>query len=412
MSVYIVSAKRTPVGKFRGNLSSLPAHKLGAVAIKALLKGQEGKFDLKEIAECIVGQVLTAGAGQAPARQAALEAGLPNSVSCTTVNKVCGSGLKAVMMACDSIELGRADLIVAGGQESMSLAPHILPKARFGISSLGDWALIDSLLEDGLINPYDKKHMGSIGEICAKKYSFSKEEQNAFAKSSFEKALKAQEKGWFKEEIAPVILESKRGEKTVIDRDEQPSETDYNRIDRARPVFEKDGSITAGNASKINDGAAFLLLASSKAVERFNLKPLAKVLGQRVFAQEPHWFTTAPIHSIRKLLEQTKLKLEDVDLFEVNEAFSVVALAVAKDVPIPPEKLNIHGGAVAMGHPIGASGARILSTLIYALKTHQKKTGVASICLGGGEAVSLAVQSQKVSQNAHTLSNFGGDSDF
>jgi len=272
--------------------------------------------------------------------------------------------------------------------------------------------LIDSLLEDGLINPYDKKHMGSIGEICAKKYNFSKEEQNSFAKSSFEKALKAQEKGWFKEEIAPVILESKRGEKTVIDRDEQPSETDYKRIDRARPVFEKDGSITAGNASKINDGAAFLLLASSKAVERFNLKPLAKVLGQRVFAQEPHWFTTAPIHSIRKLLEQTKLKLEDVDLFEVNEAFSVVALAVAKDVPIPPEKLNIHGGAVAMGHPIGASGARILSTLIYALKTHQKKTGVASICLGGGEAVSLAVQSQKVSQDAHTLSNFGGDSDF
>ena len=308
------------------------------------------------------------------------------------MNKVCGSGLKAVMMACDAIELGRADLIVAGGQENMSLAPHILPKARFGFSALGDWTLIDSLMEDGLINPYDKKHMGSIGEICAKKYNFSKEDQNAFAKSSFEKALKAQEKGWFKEEIAPVILESKKGEKTVIDTDEQPSKTDYNRIDTARPVFEKDGSITAGNASKINDGAAFLLLASSKAVERFNLKPLARVLGQSVFAQDPHWFTTAPIHSVHKLLKQTKLKLEDVDLFEINEAFSVVALAIAKDVPIPTEKLNIHGGAVAMGHPIGASGARILSTLIYALKTHQKKTGVASICLGGGEAVSLAVQ--------------------
>lgn len=391
MSVYIVSAKRTPVGKFRGNLSSLPAHKLGAVAIKALLKEQKGKFDLNEIAECVVGQVLTAGAGQAPARQAALEAGLPSSVSCTTVNKVCGSGLKAIMMACDSIELGRADLIVAGGQESMSLAPHILPKARFGISSLGDWTLIDSLMEDGLINPYDKKHMGSIGEICAKKYNFSKEEQNTFAKSSFEKALKAQEKGWFKEEIAPVILESKKGE-TVIDKDEQPSETDYNRIDTARPVFEKSGSITAGNASKINDGAAFLLLASSKAVKRFNLQPLAEILGQSVFAQDPHWFTTAPIYSIHKLLEKTKLKLEDVDLFEVNEAFSAVALAVAKDVPIPPKKLNVHGGAVAMGHPIGASGTRILNTLIYALKTHQKKTGVASICLGGGEAVSLAVQ--------------------
>ena len=395
MSVYIISAKRTPVGKFKGSLSSLPAHKLGALAIKAILEEQKGKFELKEIDECIAGQVLTAGAGQAPARQSALEAGLPSSVSCTTVNKVCGSGLKAVMMACDAIELGRADLILAGGQESMSLAPHILPQSRFSSPSLGDWALKDSLMEDGLINPYDKKHMGSIGEICAKKYNFSKEEQNAFAKKSFEKALKAQEEGCFKEEIAPVTLESKRGEKTVIDTDEQPSKKDYDRIDSARPVFEKKGSITAGNASKINDGAAFLLLASSKAVERFKLQPLAKILGQSVFAQEPHWFTTAPIHSIHKLLNQTGLKPEDVDLFEVNEAFSAVAMAVAKDVPIPIDKLNIHGGAVALGHPIGASGARILSTLVHALKTHNKKTGLASICLGGGEAVSLAIQRQE-----------------
>ncbi len=391
--VYIVSAKRTPIGKFKGSLSSLPAHQLGAIAIKAILKEQSGKFDAKDIEECVAGQVLTAGAGQAPARQTALAAGLPSSVSCATVNKVCGSGLKAVMMACDAIELGRADLIVAGGQENMSLAPHLLPKARFSAPALGDWPLIDSLLEDGLINPYDKKHMGSIGEICAKKYKFSKEEQNAFAKSSFEKALKAQEKGWLKEEIAPVVLESKKGEKAVIGADEQPSKADYSRIDTARPVFEKNGSITAGNASKINDGAAFLLLAGSKAVQRFNLKPLAKVLGQSAFAQDPHWFTTAPIHSIHKLLRQTKLSLKDVDLFEVNEAFSAVALAVAKDVPIPLEKLNIHGGAVAMGHPIGASGARILCALTHALKTHQKKTGIASICLGGGEAVSLAIQS-------------------
>ena len=389
MSVYIVSAKRTPIGKFKGSLSSLPAHKLGVVAIKALLKEQNEKFDLKEINECIAGQVLTAGVGQAPARQTALGSGLPSSVSCTTVNKVCGSGLKAVMMACDAIELGRADLVIAGGQENMSLAPHILP--RVSGPSLGDWILKDSLMEDGLINPYDKKHMGSIGEICANKYSFSKEEQNNYAKSSYDKTFKAQEKGWFKEEIAPVTLESKKGE-TTVDRDEQPSKKDYDRIDTARPVFEKEGSITAGNASKINDGAAFLLLASSKAVEQFELQPLARVLGQSVFAQEAHWFTTAPIHSIQKLLKQTGLKLEDIDLFEVNEAFSAVALAVAKDVPIPMEKLNVHGGAVAMGHPIGASGARILSTLIYALKTHQKKTGIASICLGGGEAVSLAVE--------------------
>ena len=392
MSVYIVSAKRTPFGKFKGSLSSIPAHQLGAIAIKALLKEQNGKLDPKKIDECIVGQVLTAGAGQAPSRQTALQAGLPSSVSCTTVNKVCGSGLKAVMMACDAIELGRSDLIVAGGQENMSLAPHILPRARFGLSSLGDWTLIDSLMEDGLINPYDKKPMGLIGEICAKKYNFSKEDQNTYAKSSYEKFFRAQKEGWLKKEIAPVILESKKGEKTLIDIDEQPSKKDYDRIDTARPVFEKEGSITAGNASKINDGSAFLLLASSKAVQQLDLKPLARVMGQSAFAQDPHWFTTAPIHSIHKLIKQTGMTLERVDLFEVNEAFSAVALAVAKDVPIPMEKLNIHGGAVAIGHPIGASGARILTALIYALKTHQKKTGIASICLGGGEAISLAVE--------------------
>ena len=263
MSVYIVSAKRTPVGKFKGALSSLPAHQLGATAIQAILEEQKGQFELKEIDECIVGQVLTAGAGQAPARQTALNAGLPSSVSCTTVNKVCGSGLKAVMMACDAIELGRAHLVIAGGQENMSLAPHILTKARGG-APLGDWTLKDSLLEDGLLNPYDQKHMGIIGEMCVKKYNFSKEEQNAFAKNSFEKWFKAQNNHWFKEEIAPVILQSRKGESAILDQDEQPSKKDYDRIDGARPVFEKEGSITAGNASKINDGAAFLLLASEK----------------------------------------------------------------------------------------------------------------------------------------------------
>ena len=392
MSIYIVSAKRTPIGKFKGALSSLPAPQLGALTIKALLEEQKGNFELKDIEECIVGQVLTAGVGQAPARQTALEAGLPYSVSCTTVNKVCGSGLKAIMMACDSIGLDRAHLIIAGGQENMSLAPHVLPQVRFGIPSLGDWILKDSLMEDGLVNPYDKKSMGLIGEMCAKKYSFSKEEQNRFAKSSFEKVFKAQEEDWFKQEIAPITLESKKGEKTVINTDEQASKKDYERIDTARPVFEKEGSITAGNASKINDGAAFLLLASQEAVDRLKLKPLAKIIDQSVFAQEPHWFTTAPIHSIHKLLKKIKWNLNDIDLFEVNEAFSAVALAVAKDVPIPMEKLNIHGGAVALGHPIGSSGARILTTLLYALKTHQKKRGLASICLGGGEALSMAIE--------------------
>ena len=391
MSVYIVSAKRTPIGKFKGALSSFPATELGSFAVQALLKEQE--IDSKRIDECIVGQVLTAGSGQAPARQTALGAGLDSSTACTTVNKVCGSGLKAVQMACDSIQLGRSHLVVAGGQESMSQAPHLLLKARFSAPYLGDWPLIDSLLTDGLINPYDKKHMGSIGEMCARKYNFSKEEQDAFAKASFKKTLKAQEENWFKEEIVPILLTAKRGEPIKIVRDEQPSQKDYERIDRARPVFEERGTISAGNASKINDGAAFLLLASEVAVKKYNLKPMAHILGQNVFAQDPHWFTTAPIHSIHKLIQQSCLQLEEVDLFEVNEAFSAVALAVAKEVPIPPERLNIHGGAVALGHPIGASGARILTTLVHALKTHQKKKGVASICLGGGEACSLAVES-------------------
>ena len=390
MSVYILEAQRTAIGRFKGSLSQTPSTELGSITIKALFKKQN-QIEAQEIEECLVGQVLTAGVGQAPARQTALGAGLSSSTACTTVNKVCGSGLKAVQMACDSIQLGRADLIVAGGQESMSLAPHLLKKSRLGAIHLGDFPLTDSLMEDGLINPYDNKHMGQIGELCVKKYAFSKIQQDEFAKESFKKALQAQEKGLFKEEICPVILQSKK-EECVFDRDEQVSKKDRDRIDSARPVFEKEGTLTAGNSSKINDGAAFLLLASEKFVKERSLKPMARVLGQSVFAHEAHWFTTAPIYSIHKLLKQTGLKLEQVDLFEVNEAFSTVALAVAKDTPIPLEKLNVHGGAVALGHPIGASGARILTTLLYALKTKQKKIGVASICLGGGEACSLAIE--------------------
>ena len=389
MSVYILSAKRTAIGKFKGAFSQTPAVELGASVLKALL--EETKISPKEVDECIVGQVLTAGVGQAPARQTALKAGLSHSTACVTVNKVCGSGLKAVQMACDAISLGRADIVIAGGQENMSLAPHLLQSSRLGSPQLGDWPLIDSLLEDGLINPYDRKHMGQIGELCARKYQFTKEAQNDFAKVSFEKTLKAQEQGLFKEEIVPVFVPSKK-ESLCIDKDEQPSKKDYDRIDSARPVFEKEGSITAGNASKINDGASFLILASEKIVKSRNLKPIAKVLAQSVFAQEPHGFTTAPIYSTQKLLKPAQLTLAEIDLFEVNEAFSVVAMAVKKDLSIPDDKLNIHGGAVALGHPIGASGARILTTLLHALKTHNKKTGVASICLGGGEACSLAVQ--------------------
>ena len=390
MSVYILNAKRTPVGKFRGSLSQIAATELGSITIKALLEEQKDKIKATDVEECLVGQVLTAGVGQAPARQTALGAGLPDSTACTTINKVCGSGLKAIQMACDSIELGRADVIVAGGQENMSLAPHLLTQSRGGFH-LGNVSLIDSLMEDGLINPSDRKHMGQIGELCAEKYSFTQKEQDEFAKTSYQKALKAQKEAWFKEEISPVLIKNKK-EDLVFDRDEQVSQKDLDRIDTARPVFEKEGTITAGNASKINDGAAFLLLASETFVRENNLKPLARVLGHSVFSHSAQWFTTAPIHSIHKLLKQLKLSLDQVDLFEVNEAFSVVALAVAKETPIPLEKLNVHGGAVALGHPIGASGARILTTLLYALKTHQKKIGVASICLGGGEACSLAIE--------------------
>ena len=390
MSVYILSAKRTAIGKFKGAFCKTPAVELGATVVKALL--EETKISPNEVDECIVGQVLTAGVGQAPARQTALKAGLSSSTPCTTINKVCGSGLKAVQLACDAIELGRADIVIAGGQENMSLAPHLLKQSRGGSPNLGDWPLIDSLLEDGLLNPYDGKHMGQIGELCARQYGWTKEQQNEYAKGSFEKALKAQEQGFFKAEIVPLLITAKK-EQLCIDTDEQPSKKDYDRIDTARAVFEKEGTITAGNASKINDGASFLILASEKIVKNRKLKPMAKVLAQSVFAQDPHGFTTAPIDSTQKLLKQAQLNLSQVDLFEINEAFSVVAMAVKKELSIPDEKLNVHGGAVALGHPIGASGARILTTLLHALKTHNKKTGVASICLGGGEACSLAIES-------------------
>ena len=320
----------------------------------------------EKVEECLVGQVLTAGVGQAPARQTAILGGLPSSTPCVTVNKVCGSGLKAIMMACDSIELKRAEVAVAGGQENMSLAPHILQRSREGIS-LGSTSLQDTILEDGLLNPYDNRHMGAIGEVCAEKYGISREEQDAFAKNSYEKALNAQKQGWFREEITSVTVKGKSKE-TSVSEDEEPARVRFEKMARLPTVFKKNGTITPANASKINDGAALCLLAGEKAVKTYQLKPLARIIAQSVFAQDPEWFTTAPVQSIHKVLRQAQLKLEDIDLFEVNEAFSVVALTVAGETPIPLDKLNIHGGAVALGHPIGASGARILTTLVHALK--------------------------------------------
>ena len=388
MSVYIVSAKRTAIGRFQGCLSSLSAPELGAEVLKSILKEQKVSTD--DIDECIIGQVLTSGVGQAPARQAALKAGLKPKTPCITINKVCGSGLKAVMMACDSIDLKRANLVLAGGQESMSQAPHILKNSRQGFR-LGDANLLDSILEDGLLNPYDRQHMGVMGEMCSEKYKISRKEQDEFAKSSYEKALKAQKENLFKEEIIPVTIKGRK-ESVTITEDEEPQKVNFDKIPKLRTVFKKEGTVTAANASKINDGASMCLLASEEAVKKHKLKPLAKVIAHSNFAQEPHWFTTAPIEAIKQVLKKCSLSVDDIDLFEVNEAFSVVALAVAKDVPIPMEKLNVHGGAVALGHPIGASGARILSTLVHALKAKGKKRGVASICLGGGEALAMVVE--------------------
>ena len=336
--------------------------------------------------ECIAGQVLTAGTGQAPARQTALKGGLKESTRCTTVNKVCGSGLKALMMGCDIIQLKQAHFVMAGGQENMSLAPHILQKSRQGIR-LGEGTLKDSLMEDGLINPYDGEHMGIMGEMCAEKYHFTRESQDQFAEKSYRKALKAQKEGWFQKEIVPVI-----SKKITVNEDEEPSRVQFEKIPKLSPIFKKEGTITAANASKINDGAAFCLLASEEALKTHQLKPLARVIAYSGFAQDPHWFTTAPIYATKEALKQAGLKSEDIDLFEVNEAFSSVAMAATKEVPIPEDRLNVHGGAIALGHPIGASGARILTTLIHALHTHNKKMGLASICLGGGEALSMIVE--------------------
>ena len=382
--MFIVSAKRTPIGRFQGGLFDQPATELGALLIRKILK--ETLLPVSEIEECIVGQVLTAGVGQAPARQTALKGGLEPSVRCTTVNKVCGSGLKAVMAGCDAIQLKQVQLIIAGGQESMSLAPHILQKSRQGLR-LGDGTLKDSVIEDGLINPYDGRHMGVLGEMCAEKYGFTREDQDEFAKDSYRKALKAQSKGWFKKEIVPV-----KTRKTLLKEDEEPSRVQFEKISKLPEIFKKDGTITAANASKINDGAAFCLLADGEALKTYRLKPLARVLSYCGFAQDPHWFTTAPIEAIKKVLKQAGLKSEDIDLFEINEAFSSVAMAAVREIPIPQDKLNIHGGAVALGHPIGASGARILTTLVHALHTHNKKTGLASICIGGGEALSMIIK--------------------
>ncbi|RME15447.1 MAG: acetyl-CoA C-acetyltransferase [Bdellovibrio sp.] len=387
-TAYILSAQRTPIGSFLGGLSSVPAPRLGATAIQSAVKA--ASLEPTDIQECIMGEVLTAGVGQAPARQAAIYAGLPSSTPCMTINKVCGSGLKAVMLATDSILLGNSDVVVAGGQENMSLAPHLLEKSRNGYK-MGTVELTDSMIKDGLWDPYNQFHMGVAAELCVKEYKFSREEQDEFAKQSYLWAQEAQKKGLFKEEITPVEVKTRKATLTV-EEDEEPQRAHFEKMKTLKPAFDKEGTVTAANASKLNDGAAALVLASESFVQQKGCKPLAKIIAYSTFAQDPQWFTTAPIGAIKKVLQKTQLQMDQIDLFEINEAFSAVTMATMKELQIPREKINVNGGAVALGHPIGASGARILTTLLYALKQRDKKRGLATLCIGGGEAVALIVE--------------------
>ena len=386
--VVITTAKRTPVGSFGGSLSSFSAAQLGSFTIKAVL--EESGVDKNLIDEVIMGNVLTAGQGQAPGRQAALFAGLPEKTECMTINKMCGSGLKAVMLAHQAILCDDADIIIAGGQESMSNAPYILPKARFGYR-LGNGELVDSMIIDGLWDVYNNIHMGNCAESCAKDFSFTREELDEFAINSYKKAQAAQKEGKFHNEIVKVSMKSKTGD-IIIDTDEEPGKVKFEKIPTLKPVFDKSGVVTAANASSINDGAAALLVMSEDKAKELGLKPLVEIVAQSSAAKAPIEFTTAPADAISKVLKKANMESEEIDLFEINEAFAVVSLAVNKLLRLDPGKINVNGGAVALGHPIGASGARILTTLIHEMKKRNSKFGLASLCIGGGEASALIVK--------------------
>jgi acetyl-CoA C-acetyltransferase len=386
--VVIVSAKRTAIGSFNGVLSSFSSGQLGSFAIKAVL--EDSKIDLNLIDEVIMGNVLMCGQGQAPARQAAIFAGLPNKTECLTINKMCGSGLKSVMLAQQAIALGDAEIIISGGQESMSNAPYILHNARNGYR-LGHGEIKDSIILDGLWDPYNNIHMGSCAESCARDFSFTREELDSFAVQSYKRAIEASNSGRFKEEIYPVKISSKIGD-TVIDKDEEPEKVKFDKIPALKPVFEKNGVVTAANASSINDGAAALLIMSEEKAKSLSLKPLVEIVAHSSAAKAPIEFTTAPADSINKVLIKAGLKTTDIGLYEINEAFAVVSLAVNKLLGLNLNNVNVNGGAVALGHPIGASGARILVTLIHEMKKKNTEFGLASLCIGGGEASALIVK--------------------
>lgn len=386
--VVITSARRTPIGSFNGSLSSLSASQLGSIAIKAIL--DESKISTDIIDEVILGNVLTAGIGQAPARQAAIFAGLSEKTECMTINKVCGSGLKAVMLAAQAIQTGNAEIIIAGGQESMSNAPYILDKARNGYR-LGNGEIIDSLVKDGLWDVYNNVHMGNCAEACAKEFKFTREALDEFTINSYQKALDAQKNGRFKDEIIEVKVKSGR-EDVLVNIDEEPSKVRFDKIPSLKPVFDKNGVVTAANSSSINDGSAALLVMSEDKANQLGLIPLVEIIDQSSAAKAPIQFTTAPTDSINKVLKKANLKITDIDLFEINEAFSVVSLANNKLLGLDGSNVNVNGGAVALGHPIGASGARVLVTLIHEMKKRKSKYGLASLCIGGGEAASLIVK--------------------
>ncbi|MCK5033607.1 MAG: acetyl-CoA C-acyltransferase [Calditrichia bacterium] len=388
--VVIVGASRTPIGSFLGTLSSVPATKLGSIVIKESLK--RANVDLELVDEVIMGNVLTAGEGQAPARQAALGAGLPQGTECMTINKVCGSGLKSVMLATQAIMVGDADIIVAGGMENMSKVPHYLLNTRTGFR-LGHDKVVDGMIHDGLWDVYNNYHMGNAAELCARELKFTREEQDNFSIESYKKSQKAQKDGKFKDEIVSVEIPSRKGEISIIDSDEEPNKVNFEKIPKLRPVFDKEkGSVTAANASTINDGAAAMVVMSAEKAKELGINPLAKITAQASTAKAPEWFTTAPADAIQKILNKVNLTKDDINLFEINEAFAVVSLAVNKLLDLDPGKVNVNGGAVSLGHPIGASGARILVTLLYALMDKNLNRGLASLCIGGGEASALIIE--------------------
>lgn len=387
--VVIVSAARTPVGSFLGALANIPAPRLGAIAIKGAL--EKAKLDPKLVDQVIMGNVLTAGEGQAPARQASIFAGLPHNVPTMTINKVCGSGMQAVNLARNAILAGESECVVAGGMENMSLAPYIMPEARTGFR-MGEKKILDSMVSDGLWDVYNNFHMGSAAELCVKEYKFSREEQDRFAKQSFERAQAAVKSGAFKNEIVPVPIPQKKGDPVLFDTDEGPSKVDFAKMPGLRPVFEKDGTITAANASTLNDGASAILVTSREFADKHGLKPMAKILSCGIHAQAPEWFTTAPVEAMKKALSRAGLKSSDIDLWEVNEAFAVVALAAAKGLEINESKLNVNGGGISLGHPIGSSGARVLTTLAHLMAAKNAKRGLASLCIGGGEGIAMVIE--------------------